>query len=153
MGYGLSCIQDCDVILVSLKEAGGHKCRGSVNGPLTLSGYSPNVLVPCCGWRFRTCRTRNVWGCKTKCSEERASCLLRNPAVVCRFRRARLGHMRPIPCCLLPRLRHLSSLSWRSRLLKRSVFPSGHGCFGAIEGCRHVFDLLPLRRFLGRGGA
>ena len=31
--------------------------------------------------------------------------------------------MRPIPCCLLPRVSHLSSLSWHSRLLKQRRIP------------------------------
>ena len=31
--------------------------------------------------------------------------------------------MRPMPCCLLPRVSHLSSLSWHSRLLKQRRIP------------------------------
>ena len=63
--------RDCDPIIAPLKGAGGHERSGSVDGPPALSRYSPNMLVPCCGWRFGTCRTRHFWRCKRENSEER----------------------------------------------------------------------------------
>ena len=55
---GLSHTRDCDPILMHPKRAGGHQCNESVGGPPASSEYTPSVLVPCCGWRFGTCRTR-----------------------------------------------------------------------------------------------
>ena len=56
-----------------------------------MSGYNPNVLVPCCGWRFGTYMTRHFWGCKIKCiSSSRdlalaALCFLRADFLSARF--------------------------------------------------------------------
>ena len=52
--------------LVPLKRAGGHYRSESVDGLPTLSEYSANVFVYCCGWRFETCRTRQFWGYKNR---------------------------------------------------------------------------------------
>ena len=56
--------------------------------------------------------------------------------------------MRPIPFCLLPQLPHLCFLSVKT---KTTYFRAGtDATVRAFEGC-HVFGLLPLRSFLGRG--
>ena len=60
----------------------------------------------------------------------------------------RLGHMRPIPFCLLPQLPHLCFLPVKT---KTTYSRAGtDATVRAFEGC-HVFGLLPLRSFLGRG--
>ena len=58
--------------------------------------------------------------------------------------------MRPIHCCLLLLLPHLSSMSWRSRLLQRRRIPEQVLMLRAAEGC-NLYGFLPLRRLLGRG--
>ena len=118
-GCGLPRIRNCDPILVLVKGADGYLRSESVDGPPDLSGFSLNVLAPCYGWRFGTCRTRHFWGCKIKCLLSYA-----NPSSSLPFSLSTSRHMRPTPCCLLPHLPHLSSLSWRSHLLKRRRIPA-----------------------------
>ena len=55
-------------------------------GPPALSEYNPNVLVPCSAVGALERIGHATFRGAKKCSEERACCLLRNPAVVCRFR-------------------------------------------------------------------
>ena len=58
-------------------------------------------------------------------------------------RRGASTHPRRRPCSTATHLEHtLSSSPTHARI------PSGHRCYGAVQGC-HVFGLLPLRRFLG----
>ena len=123
-------------------RAGGHERSGAIGDPPTLSGYSPNVLVTCCTWRFGRCMTRHVLGCKQKCSEKQASTKPRKS---------------------MPFLLSTSRLYAPNTLLSASPPPSPlcvsqtedailkrHRRYGAVERC-HVTGLLPLRRFLGRG--
>ena len=71
VGYGLSRTRNYDPILMPPKGAGGRQRSGPIRVPADVR-YNPDLLAPCCGWRFGRRRTRHFWGCRKTCSEERA---------------------------------------------------------------------------------